>query len=138
MNEQETFTEKKNTGPESLHILLRSWRDGTFSEILDDWKWILAYTRRYRRAVAAYTVLGVAGATLSLVSALASKHTIDIITGYDSSRLWFVLTVMVVSALSSLLLRSVTSRISTKISLGSTTTFRRRSLTVCWRRTGRG
>ncbi len=98
--------------------MLRSWRDGTFSEILDDWKWILAYTRRYRRAVAAYTVLGIAGATLSLVSALASKHTIDIITGYDSSRLWFVLTVMVVSALSSLLLRSVTSRISTKISLG--------------------
>lgn len=117
MNEQETFAEKKNTGPESLHILLRSWRDGTFSEILDDWKWILAYTRRYRRAAAAYTVLGIAGATLSLVSALASKHTIDIITGYDSSRLWFVLTVMVVSALSSLLLRSVTSRISTKISL---------------------
>lgn len=38
MNEQETFAEKKNTGPESLHILLRSWRDGTFSEILDDWK----------------------------------------------------------------------------------------------------
>ena len=61
MNEQETFAEKKNTGPESLHILLRSWRDGTFSEILDDWKWILAYTRRYRRAVAAYTVLGIAG-----------------------------------------------------------------------------
>ena len=117
MNEQETFAEKKNTGPESLHILLRSWRDGTFSEILDDWKWILAYTRRYRRAAAAYTVLGIAGATLSLVSALASKHTIDIITGYDSSRLWFVLTVMVLSALSSLLLRSVTSRISTKISL---------------------
>ena len=84
MNEQETFAEKKNTGPESLHILLRSWRDGTFSEILDDWKWILAYTRRYRRAAAAYTVLGIAGATLSLVSALASKHTIDIITGYDS------------------------------------------------------
>ena len=117
MNEQETFAEKKNTGPESLHILLRSWRDGTFSEILDDWKWILAYTRRFRRAAAAYTVLGIAGATLSLVSALASKHTIDIITGYDSSRLWFVLTVMVLSALSSLLLRSVTSRISTKISL---------------------
>ena len=41
----------------------------------------------------------------------------DIITGYDSDHLWFIVTVMVASALVGLLLRSVTSRISTKISL---------------------
>lgn len=51
------------------------------------------------------------------MSAVASKYSIDIITGYDSDRLWFVVTVMVASALVGLLLSSVTSRISTKISL---------------------
>lgn len=25
---------------ESLDILIGKWRDGTFSEIIDDWKWI--------------------------------------------------------------------------------------------------
>ena len=109
--------ERQPMGSESLGTLLRSWRDGTFSEIWDDWKWIWGYTKRYRRAVWIYTILGVASSTLGLVSAVASKYSIDIITGYDSDHLWFIVTVMVASALVGLLLRSVTSRISTKISL---------------------
>ena len=109
--------ERQPMGSESLGTLLRSWRDGTFSEIWDDWKWIWGYTKRYRRAVWFYTILGVASSTLGLVSAVARKYSIDIITGYDSDRLWFVVTVMVASALVGLLLSSVTSRISTKISL---------------------
>lgn len=104
-------------GSESLGTLVSRWRDGTFSEIWADWKWIWGYTKRYRRAVWFYTVLGVASSTLGLVSAVASKYSIDIITGYDSDHLWFIVTVMVASALVGLLLRSVTSRISTKISL---------------------
>ena len=104
-------------GSESLGTLVSSWRDGTFSEIWAVWKWIWGYTKRYRRAVWFYTILGVASSTLGLVSAVASKYSIDIITGYDSDHLWFIVTVMVASALVGLLLRSVTSRISTKISL---------------------
>ena len=104
-------------GSESLGTLVSSWRDGTFSEIWADWKWIWGYTKRYRRAVWFYTILGVASSTLGLVSAVASKYSIDIITGYDSDHLWFIVTMMVASALVGLLLRSVTSRISTKISL---------------------
>ena len=104
-------------GSESLGTLVSSWRDGTFSEIWADWKWIWGYTKRYRRAVWFYTILGVASSTLGLVSAVASKYSIDIITGYDSDHLWFIVTVMVASALVGLLLRSGTSRISTKISL---------------------
>ena len=113
----ETKKVKKVLGSEALGILLSRWRDGTFTEILSDWKWILTYTRRYRRAVWAYTVLGVISSTLGLVSAVASKYTIDIITGYDSSQLWFVILVMLLLALIGLLLRSVTSRISTRITL---------------------
>ena len=112
---EETKQPKKVLGSEALGILLGRWRDGTFTDILTDWKWIL--TRRYRRAVWAYTVLGVISSTLGLVSAVASKYTIDIITGYDSSQLWFVILVMLLSALIGLLLRSVTSRISTRIAL---------------------
>ncbi len=57
-----------------LGTLVSSWRDGTFSEIWDDWKWIWGYTKRYRRAVWFYTILGVASSTLGLVSAVASKY----------------------------------------------------------------
>ena len=60
-------------GSESLGTLVSSWRDGTFSEIWADWKWIWGYTKRYRRAVWFYTILGVASSTLGLVSAVASN-----------------------------------------------------------------
>lgn len=104
-------------GSESLGTLVSSWRDGTFSEIWADWKWIWGYTKRYRPGGVVLYHPGVASSTLGLVSAVASKYSIDIITGYDSDHLWFIVTVMVASALVGLLLRSVTSRISTKISL---------------------
>ena len=36
---------------ESLDILIGKWRDGTFSEIIDDWKWIFSYSKRYKGAI---------------------------------------------------------------------------------------
>lgn len=56
----------KVLGSEALGILLGRWRDGTFSGIADDWRWIAGYTKRYRWAVALYIVLGVAESSLSL------------------------------------------------------------------------
>ena len=112
--------QKKNRkvfGSEALGILLGRWRAGTLGEIVDDWRWIRGYTRRYRWMVLLYILLGVAESSLSLVSAVAGKYTIDIITGYQTSRLWLLIVLMVSSALSSLLLRSVVSRISARVSL---------------------
>ena len=85
----------KVLGSEALGILFGRWRDGTFSSIAADWRWIAGYTKRYRWAVALYIVLGVAESSLSLVSAVAGKYAIDIITGYQTSRLWVLLVLMV-------------------------------------------
>ena len=104
-------------GSTALGILLRRWKEGTFGEILEDWRWILTYTKQYKWAVACYVVLGIASSSLSLVSAVASKYTIDIITGYQTSKLAAMAAVMVGSSLASLALRSLISRVSAKISL---------------------
>ena len=101
----------------SLGVLLGRWREGTFGEILEDWRWILTYTKRYKWAVACYVALGVASASLSLISAVAGKYAIDIITGYQTSRLAVMAVVMVGSSLAGLALRSLISRVSAKISL---------------------
>ena len=86
---EETGKAKKVLGSESLGILLGRWRGGTFSEILTDWKWILSYTRRYRRAVWAYTVLGVISSTLGLVSAVASMGSAELMSvGAAVSSAW--------------------------------------------------
>ena len=108
---------RKVLGSEALGELLGCMKDGTFKDIINDWKWIAAYTRRYRAAVIIYTLLGILSASFALVSAVASKYTIDIITGHDRARLWFVIAVMIASTVVSVALKSTVSRISAKVSI---------------------
>ena len=108
---------RKNSPFESLDILIARWKDGTFSEILDDWKWIFSYSARYKGAIAFYVVLGIISTSMGLISSVASKYLIDIITGYETSKLWIMAVIMVGSSLFSLAFSSIISRISTKLSI---------------------
>ena len=47
--------EKNKIAFESLDILVSRWKNGTFYEILDDWKWILTYSARYKKQIMFYT-----------------------------------------------------------------------------------
>ena len=87
---------------QSLHILTSRWREGTFGEILDDWRWIFSYSKRYKAAILFYTLLGVFSTTFGLVASVAGKYVIDIITGYETSKLGTMIAVMLGSALFSL------------------------------------
>ena len=102
---------------ESLHILRSRWKDGTFGEIIDDWKWILSYSARYKLAIVFYVFLGVFSTTLGLVASVASKYMVDIITGYQMDKLGLLIVIMVGSAVFSLLFNSLISRLSTKLSI---------------------
>lgn len=114
---EENKNNGKNLSFESLDILISRWKDGTFSEIIDDWKWIFTYSARYKGAIAFYVILGIVSTSLGLVSSVASKYLIDIITGYKTSKLAIMLIIMVGSSLFSLLFSSMISRISTKLSI---------------------
>lgn len=102
---------------ESLEILLGKWRDGTFSEILDDWKWIFSYSAKYKLAIAFYVILGIFSTTMGLVSSVASKYLIDIITGYQTEKLAMLAIIMIGSAVFSLAFESAINRVSTKLSI---------------------
>ena len=101
----------------SLETLAARWKDGTFKEIIDDWKWIFTYSARYKFAIVFYVFLGVFSTTMGLVSSVASKYLIDIITGYQTSRLAVLILIMVGSSVASLALDSVLSRITTRLSI---------------------
>lgn len=120
-NFMEANDKSNETGREavfqSLDILIRRWKDGTFSEIIDDWKWIFSYSAKYKGAIIFYTLLGVFSTSMGLVSSVAGKYMIDIITGYDTSRLWIVIVIMLGSTIFSLVFSNVINRISTKLSI---------------------
>lgn len=110
--------QKKKTIPfESLDVLLSRIKDGTFSEIIEDWKWIFSYSKRYKFAIVFYVFLGVLSTTMGLVSSVASKYLIDIITGYQTDKLVLLALIMVGSAVFSLAFDSIINRISTKLSI---------------------
>ena len=107
----------KNLSFESLDILIRRWKDGTFSEIIDDWKWIFSYSKRYKGAIIFYTLLGIFSTSMGLVSSVASKYMIDIITGYQTSKLGIMIAITLGSAVFSLVFSNVINRVSTKLSI---------------------
>ena len=113
-NEKEA---QKNNYFSSLRELNRRRKDGTFKEIIDDWKWIFSYSGRYKPAIVFYVLLGVFGTTFGLAASIASKYLIDIITGYRLEKLPLLIVIMVGSEVFSLLFESIVNRISAKLSI---------------------
>lgn len=106
-----------NSSYDAAKALLGSWRDGTFAEILDDWKWIFTYSVRYKGAIIFYTFLGIFSTTMGLVGSVASKYLIDIITGYKTEKFALLMIIMIGSTIFSLVVNSVLNRISTRLSI---------------------
>lgn len=117
MDENKGRKESSKVLFESLNILISRWLDGTFSEILDDWKWIFAYSARYKWVIVFYTILGLLSTTLGLVSSVVSKYLLDIITGYQMEKLGTLIAIMVGSTAFNLVIGSMLTRIKTKISI---------------------
>ena len=58
----------------SLHTLRQRIKEGTFGEILDDWRWILGYSKRHKMAVIFYTLLGIFSTSFALVASVAPRR----------------------------------------------------------------
>ena len=91
---------------------MQKWKDGSIREMVEEWKWILSYSRRYKKAIAFYLFLGIFSTVFSLISAVASQKLIDIVTGKQTEKLLVMAVVMVGMALFSLIFNSVISRVS--------------------------
>lgn len=114
------FNEKDiqvNRSFESLSELRRRIRDGTFTEILDDWRWIFSYSIRYKWAILFYLCLGLFSTCMGQLSAYVNIDIVNIITKNQGERLWFLILVSVMSMLFSLIVGNFISRVSLKLSL---------------------
>ncbi len=110
-------TAKKYIKSEFINQMLERVEEGTFTEILDDWKWIFSYSARYKWEIVFYVVLGIFSTTMGLVSAVVSKYLIDIVTGYQTDKLWLLVFLMIGSTVFSIVTSSIISRISAKITI---------------------
>lgn len=118
MSQQDKYTGLNRVlKSESLQGLLNRWNDGTFASFVEDWKWIFSYSKRYKKVIAFYLILGILSTTLGLVSSVASKYLIDIIVGRKLDQLWILILMTVFSTVFSLVFSGLISRLSLKISI---------------------
>lgn len=101
----------------AVQLLMDKIDDGTFSEFIDDWKWIFSFSKRYRWIIVFYTFLGIFSSTLSLGASYISRMLINIIVEKQYQNLWILIITMLISTLFSMVFGSVMSRISMKISI---------------------
>lgn len=101
----------------SLSVLAQRWKEGTFEEILDDWNWILSYSKKYKGAILFYTMLGIMSTSMGLAGSVAGKYLIDIVTGFQTDKLALLLVIMIGSSLFGLLFSSVIKRVSARLGI---------------------
>lgn len=116
-NEKKTQGKGSALSFDSLGILMARLKDGSFQEIIEDWKWIFGYSKKYKWAITFYTILGILSTSLGMISSVAGKYLIDIITGYQMEKLPLLIFIMVGSTVFSLIFDSVISRYTTKLSI---------------------
>lgn len=112
--------EEKDSGRiafESLEILVKKWMDGSLTEILDDWKWIFSYSKKYKWAIVYSTLMGLISTTMGIVSSLVSKYLLDIITGYKTEYLSLLIALMVGSTVFNMVIGNWQGHFNLKLSL---------------------
>lgn len=87
------------------------------NQIIIGCKWIYQYARRYWYAMVFYTLLGLLGTIVALVSSMVSKKLIDIITGVDTGALIQSFIFMICLNLGTTLMNQFSSYASTWISM---------------------
>ena len=102
---------------DKLLLIRKHLKQGTLRKMWAQSKWILQYGRRYWKAIVLYTLLGIAGSGVSLISSLISKDLVDIITGHQTGKLLATFAAMIGFSLANILVSQASGYASTFINL---------------------
>ncbi len=102
---------------ESIIYIKDKLKKGEFGEIMEDWKWIFSYSRRYTRQIVVFTLFGVMTTAFGLVSSVMNKYMIDIVTGHKTEMLWLVVVIWLSTNVFSIVITGVNMRYSAKVSI---------------------
>ena len=74
---------RMRSSKQKLKLIKKYLQKDSLRKLTRQGLWICQYARRYWKAMVLYTLLGVMGTGVSLVSSLISKDLVDIITGHE-------------------------------------------------------
>lgn len=80
---------------EQIHFYIKRMKEGRLKEMWLQTRWIYQYARHYWKAMIFYTLLGMVGTVVSLLTSLVSKNLVDMITGHQTGRLVQTFAIMI-------------------------------------------
>lgn len=87
------------------------------SNLTVNFKWMFSYIRSNPSPIILYTLIGLSGSVVSLLSSLVSKDMVDIITGHRTGELLFTFLLLIISQLAGMGITQLSTLISSKISI---------------------
>lgn len=103
--------------PDIKHYAKRI-REGALKDVWRETVWIYRYARNYWKQMIFYTVLGLAGTAVSLISSLISRDMVDIITGKQAGLLLQTFCLYIGFSVGNVFVAQLSGYFSNKISLG--------------------
>ena len=100
---------------ESIKYLRDKLKSGDTGEMLEDWRWIFSYSKRYSKQIAIFTVFGIMSTAFSLVSSVMNKYMIDIVTGRKVEMLWMVIAIWLTTNVLSIVISAINMRYNGKV-----------------------
>lgn len=100
-----------------LKQILQNIREKSLQKMWKQSIWIFQYARRYWKAMIVYTLLGLMGVGVSLISSLISKDLVDIITGHETGQLIGTFAAMIGFSVANILVSQASTYASTFINL---------------------
>ena len=101
----------------ALKTFRTRFKDGTWREILADWKWIWSYSRGRCGLIVLYTLFGLVSSGMGLASGVVSKYLIDSIVSLNLSRLMPLIILSIAVSVFNVAFRSLSNRFSAKLSI---------------------
>jgi len=92
-------------------------REGILQDIWESTRWMYQYARRYWKQMIIYTLIGLSGTAISLVSSLLSKDLVDIITGHQTGLLIKTFSLFIGFSIGNVIISQISGYLSVRISL---------------------
>lgn len=102
---------------DSLKFYHKRIKEGVLKDMWRETVWIYEYARKYWKQMIFYTLLGLSGTVVSLISSLISRDMVDIITGKQAGLLVRTFCLYIGFSIGNMLISQVTSYFSNKISI---------------------
>lgn len=93
-------------------------KEGVLHEVWEETIWIYEYARHYWKAMIFYTLLGLTGTAISLISSMISRDMVDIVTGHQTGLLLKTFSLYIGFSIGNIVLNQISSYFSNKISIG--------------------